>query len=107
MDKSPRKQSVLVKVCSIFVFLVIASLGLLVLYFGYAPERYTRFGYTQPLYGRDAYLFGVILITLSLTPLLRSEEHTSELQSPMRIAAARSSRFIRARGTRGMISRSG
>ena len=70
MDKSPRKQSLLVKVCSIFVFLVIASLGLLALYSGYAPERYTRFGYTHPLYGRDAYLFGVILIILSLMPLL-------------------------------------
>ena len=70
MDKSPRKQSLLVKLCSLFVFLVIASLGLSALYSGYAPERYTRFGYTHPLYGRDAYLFGVILITLSLTPLL-------------------------------------
>ena len=49
---------------------MIASLGLLALYSGYAPERYTRFGYTYPLYGRDAYLFGVILIILSLTPLL-------------------------------------
>ena len=70
MDKSPPKQSLLVKVCSIFIFLVIVSLGLLALYFGYAPERYTRFGYTPPLDGRDAYWFGVILITLSLMPLL-------------------------------------
>ena len=70
MDKSLRKQSLLVKVCSIFVFLVISSLGVLALYSGYAPERYTRFGYAHPLYGSDAFLFGVILITLSLTPLL-------------------------------------
>ena len=70
MDNFPRKQSLLVKACSIFIFLVIASLGLLALHSGYAPERYTRFGYTPPLYGRNAFLFGVILITLSLIPLL-------------------------------------
>ena len=70
MDKSPPKPSLLAKACAIFVFIVMMSLGLLVLYAGYAPERYTRFGYTQPLYGRDAYLFAVILIALSPTPLL-------------------------------------
>ncbi len=70
MENFPSKQPLLVKVCAVLIFIVTASLGLLALYTGYAPERYTRYGYTRPLYGRDAYLFGVILITLSLTLLL-------------------------------------
>ena len=70
MEKFSRKQPLLLKACAVFIFLIMASLGFLALYSGYAPERYTRFGYSRPLYGLDAYLFGVILITLSLTPLL-------------------------------------
>ena len=70
MEKFSRKQPLLLKACAVFIFLIMASLGFLTLYSGYAPERYTRFGYSRPLYGLDAYLFGVILITLSLTPLL-------------------------------------
>lgn len=55
---------------SLLISVVIVSLGAWVVIDGYAPGRFTRFGFAEAIYGVKAIAFGSIMILLGCLPLL-------------------------------------
>jgi hypothetical protein len=62
--------SPLTKFTLALISLAVGSVGLLVIYTGYAPERATRFGLVGPLLGPDAIAFGSMCFMSAAVPLL-------------------------------------
>lgn len=58
------------RLLAVLISVVLASLGAWVVIDGHAPGRFTRFGFSEALYGEKAVGFGSVLILLGCLPLL-------------------------------------
>lgn len=58
------------RLLAMLMTLVVSGIGLLAVFTQYAPERWTRFGYTAPLEGHVATVFGLSVFFFGLLPLM-------------------------------------
>lgn len=70
MKPREQKLSPLARALFLLISIVVMVLGICAIVDGYAPGRFTRFGYAPPLYGTDAKKFGFVLLLMGLLPLL-------------------------------------
>jgi accessory gene regulator protein AgrB len=63
-------QSPIVKLLMLAISATSMAIGLAAIFTEYAPASWTRYGLVGPLFGKDAKMFGAILIFVSLIPLL-------------------------------------
>ena len=66
---NPFRSNPVVAFLLLLISLVISGFGILHMATGYAPGRFTRLGYAQPLYDASAQQFGLSIVLLGLLPL--------------------------------------
>lgn len=68
--KPMQRPPIYVRLIAIAITCAASGLGLLALYTRHAPARWTRFGYTAPLDGNSATVFGLSIFFFGLLPLM-------------------------------------
>ncbi len=70
MTHAVKKPDFITRLTMLAITGVLWTLGAMAILMEYAPERWGKLGYTPPLFGHDAKLFGVTLILVGVIPLL-------------------------------------
>ena len=65
---------------AVLIAVGVISLGSYIFFQAYAPGRFTRFGYVEPLTGEAAMEFGFIVMLIGLLPLLALCKNTRQVQ---------------------------